>query len=275
MPVFLFRESLTEREELDAASKYFDVYTCPSEIPDDKSVFGRYSVLPFYEYVEKDLLHKNRILIHSFKQHQYIAEFQYYQDVEPLTFKTWFNAVDLKEEDAPFVIKGKTNSRKSDWNGCMFAKTKEAAIRQACDLQQDSLIGQQDIIYRKYIPLETYEIGVNGLPFTNEWRIFVYKDTIISYGYYWSNAERAIELNEAGPQEGFFDFANQVINRLKHRLNFYVIDLARTADGDWILVEVNDGQMSGLSMNDPEVLYKNLHKRIYGEVNGNAEGSSR
>ncbi len=260
MAVILFRESLVEPSELEAASKYFDVYFYHSAIPQNELVIGRYSVLPFYEWVEVDLRILDRKLVNTYRQHLYIADFQYYNDVEHLTFKTWFNSKELSDSDAPFVIKGKTNSRKSDWNGCMFAPTKSAAISQGCELQKDSLIGQQDIIYRKYIPLETYEIGVNGLPFTDEWRVFVYKDTIISHGYYWSNASLADELNARGPSEGFFEFAEKVIAILKDKLDFYVIDIAKTESNEWILVEVNDAQMSGLSMNDPEVLYKNLAK---------------
>jgi hypothetical protein len=37
-----------------------------------------------------------------------------------------------------------------------------------------------------------------------------------------------------------------------------VLDIAETEKGDWILIEMNDAQMSGLSMNDPQMLYKRL-----------------
>jgi hypothetical protein len=43
---------------------------------------------------------------------------------------------------------------------------------------------------------------------------------------------------------------------------YYVIDVAKTAAGKWILIELNDGQMSGLSDNDPDVLYSNLKKSL-------------
>jgi hypothetical protein len=56
------------------------------------------------------------------------------------------------------------------------------------------------------------------------------------------------------PQE----FIQKVIDRVKDKVNFFVMDIAKTQSGDWIVVELNDGQMSGLSENDPNVLYKNL-----------------
>lgn len=43
-------------------------------------------------------------------------------------------------------------------------------------------------------------------------------------------------------------------------INFFVMDVARTEDGKWLLIELNDGQMSGLSENNPEVLYSKLSR---------------
>ena len=34
-------------------------------------------------------------------------------------------------------------------------------------------------------------------------------------------------------------------------------------EGNWILIEVNDGSMSGLSENDPDTLYFELKKGIH------------
>ena len=44
--------------------------------------------------------------------------------------------------------------------------------------------------------------------------------------------------------------------------NFFVLDLAEKKSGGWVLVEINDGEMSGLSENDPDMLYSNLRKSI-------------
>ena len=51
-PIILFRASLAEESEISAASKYFEIQMFRSDIPADSLVFGRYSVLPFYEWVE-------------------------------------------------------------------------------------------------------------------------------------------------------------------------------------------------------------------------------
>jgi hypothetical protein len=41
-----------------------------------------------------------------------------------------------------------------------------------------------------------------------------------------------------------------------------VLDIGELETNEWILIEMNDGQMSGLSNNNPEILYKNLKKEL-------------
>ena len=143
----------------------------------------------------------------------------------------------------------------------MFAPTKEDAIRIGAELSLDGLIGQQDIIYRKYVPLKTFEYGINGLPFSNEWRFFFLKNKLLSYGYYWTCAEKAETYKIS--QEGL-DFAQKISNLInsENYATFYVLDIAEKAEGGWILVEVNDGQCSGLSMNNASVLYGKIKEEI-------------
>jgi hypothetical protein len=58
-----------------------------------------------------------------------------------------------------------------------------------------------------------------------------------------------------------------VIDRVGDRANFYAVDVAQTVAGDWIVIELNDGQMSGLSENDPEILYCNLLETVQKQLN--------
>lgn len=45
----------------------------------------------------------------------------------------------------------------------------------------------------------------------------------------------------------------------------YVMDVARTVNGEWIVVELNDFQMSGLGCCNPDTLYANLANHLQGE----------
>jgi hypothetical protein len=151
----------------------------------------------------------------------------------------------------------------------MFAKNKHEAINVHSRLVNDSLLQYQNIYIREYVGLEKLCDGLSDLPITREYRFFVYKDAILSGGFYWSSY--IDEIEEMGiyvsPEEVPKEFLNKIITKIQNTElseppNFYVIDVAKTANGDWILIELNDGQMSGLSENNPEVLYKNLKQAI-------------
>lgn len=253
--VILFRKSLSEENELDIVKNYFDVYEYRSQIPKNSLVIGRYSVLPFYNELETDLKNNDSKLINSYVQHLWVANFEYYDILKKFTFKTWTdNNFHKCDYDGPFVVKGKTNSRKFNWNTSMFARTKKDASIIASNLKSDSLIGPQDIIYREYVKLKEIEIGLNGLPFSNEWRFFYYKNKYLCHAYYWTIADDKSKINDEGAKK----FADVIADIVQNYVNFFVLDVAQTENGNWKLVEINDGQMSGLSDNDPNKLYHEL-----------------
>lgn len=257
-PIILFRKGLEEEGEFDTCSSVFKTFEYRSMVPENSLVFGRYSVLPFYQELEKELACKKSKLINSYLQHQYIANIEnWYEDVKEFTPDTWFSWADLPEQ--AYVIKGRTNSRKFRWKQRMFAPDKASISKIAASLMDDCLIADQGICVRKYIPLETYEIGINEMRFTNEWRCFFLGEDLIDYGYYWSNYEgpRQSDLDQEA-----FDFLRKVSTIVSKKTNFYVLDIAKTEEGKWILIEINDGQMSGLSCINPGKLYKNLWTTI-------------
>ncbi len=255
----LFRGSLAEDGERHACQNYFPTYDHRTDIPEDSLVVCRYSCLPYYKELEYDLANRRCKLINSYAEHRWIANFEYYDSLRDLTPETWTDDT-LCECTHPgsFVVKGKTNSKKWQWNTMMFAQDKRAAMDIGCELMQDSMIAEQGVIYRKYVPLKTFETGLNGLPFTNEYRLFFYKDTLLSWAYYWSSAlDVSHVLNDKG-----IEFACEVAEIASRHTNFFVLDIAETTEGKWILIEVNDGQMSGLSENGADRLYKKLRSAL-------------
>jgi hypothetical protein len=259
-PIILFRKEYSTEEEFEIAKKYFDVVELRSDVPSNSLVIGRYSTLPFYNELERDLKNNGSKLINSHQQHSWIADFEWYHLLKDFTFETWFNATEIP--DVPMVVKGRTNSRKHEWNKKMFANNKREAIDIMIELQADSLIGSQGVVFRRYEPLKTYEIGINGLPFTDEYRVFYFKGEVISTGYYWTQAK---DVNRQLPTDGLY-FAQMLGHTIaKHGYaNFFVCDIARKANGGWVLVEINDGQQSGLSENNADTLYHNLNVALNG-----------
>jgi len=256
-PIILFRDINDYPGELEEAQKWFDVVTNRAKIPHNSLVIGRYSVLPFYKELEEDVLDLGSKLINSYMQHRYIADLgNYAHHLKGLTPKTW-NHLDQIPFEGPFIVKGETNSKKFEWNKKMFAKNKDEAVRIYCDLQNDGLICDQTIYIREYVPLRTFMIGIGGIPIAEEYRFFVYKDTILCGGYYWSNHIEEIKYS-LDPFSVPREFLREVMDCVGKNCNFYVIDVARKEDGNWIVVELNDGCMSGLSDNNPIELYSNL-----------------
>ena len=226
-------------------------------------VVGRYSVLPFYREQEFDIAKAGGTLINSYEQHRYIADLKnWYQDLEDLTPTTWFDPAYIPfKEYGPFVVKGETNSKKFLWDTHMFAKTRKDIGQVMSNLHDDGLIGYQKIYVRKYEKLNRYATGFHGLPITEEYRFFVAFGKILSGAFYWSSHVEDIDSPtncDAVPKE----FLAEVVKRVGDSANFYAVDIAIKADGSPIVIELNDGQMSGLSENDPELLFRNLYAAI-------------
>ncbi len=260
-PVILFRDSLAEHQEMEVASKYFTICHFRAQVPQNSLVIGRYSVLPFYKELTQDLQENGSCLVNSYQQHVWIANMrEWYQDLNGLTPKTWFNLSEIPNE-GPFVLKGETNSRKFDWATHMFAANKKEAIEVYQRLSRDSLIGSQNIYIREYKPLRRLAEGLNRLPISEEYRFFIFDGKIVSSAFYWSS--HIDDLTEVPtPDRVPESFMREVISRIGSNARFVVVDVAIQEDGTPIVIELNDGQMSGLSENDPNILYSNLKKSL-------------
>lgn len=256
----LFRSALAEENELKISEKYFHVIESRSLVKPGDQVICRYSALPYYEELETDILNLGATLVNSYKQHRYVADIEnWYWDLEEFTPKTWFQYDDVpSRNDGPFVVKGRTNSRKHRWNTHMLAITHKDILPVMYRLEEDQFLDQQGLIIRQYEPFLKYDEAINGLPITKEFRFFVYNRKIIGKGFYWCNHPEVIEKFKPDVNEVPIDFLNQIIEIVSPNINFWVMDIAQRDDDIWRLVELNLGDMSGLSCIDPNELYNNL-----------------
>ena len=124
------------------------------------------------------------------------------------------------------------NAARRDWHSVTSGYRKTSEIK------------EQGVVFRKYVPLKTFELGRNELPYTNEWRFFFFGTTLLSVGYYWSVGDcfRQAELTDDCLAK------SQKIAQIASRFaTFFTLDLAETQEGDWILIEINDA----VQMADP------------------------
>jgi len=94
----------------------------------------------------------------------------------------------------------------------------------------------EGVSFREFVDLKKYAGEVN------EWRVFVYQGKIVAIE---QNSNIDTKLNKIGAP------SVEYIRMVSHRLNlisfFYTIDLAEKADGNWMVIETGDGQVSGLA----------------------------
>lgn len=271
-PVVLYRGEEFVRDELLAATKAG--FYCTDSRMDIKAgdvVVGRYSCLPFYREQERDLQRVGAKLINTYAEHSYIADLgQWYQDLKHVTPTTWTRIIDIPDDEpGPFILKGACNSKKFLWTSHCYAKDRKAIGEVMCRLMDDTMIGQQQIFIRKFEPLLTYGHDINGMPITAEFRYFTAYNKILSSGYYWSSHVEDLEsfgVDKASAMDSSIvptEFVEGIMARIGEKTDCYppgvVIDVGIKQDGQPILIEINDLQMSGLSENDPNLMYKNLY----------------
>lgn len=249
--------------EIPAIRKHFPVYELVND-PNllNKTVIGRFSVLPFYREVQEELKLCGSKLINSYSEHRFVADISNWCEIlKDLTPRTWFDLSTLPD-DISFVVKGETNSKKFLWDTHMFAKDKKEAVEVYLRLMEDSMISQQRIVFREYVPLRKLDDGLRGLPISEEYRFFVLNGKVVSGAFYWSSYSELLEqYSDLGPEQVPQSFIDKILYLVSPHIPFFVMDIGRTASGNWIVIELNDAQMSGLSENNPDVLWKNI-KRV-------------
>jgi hypothetical protein len=107
------------------------------------------------------------------------------------------------------------------------------------------------LVFREYVEFEP--VGIHprsGMPLTEEYRVFWLDGKPVFWAPYWAEGDYPIS---PPPIERFAGVAAAVRSR------FFTMDLARRRDGDWMIVELGDGQVSGLPReSDAACFYETL-----------------
>ena len=222
----------------------------------------------FYNLLQK----KGIQLINSPKEYaKYHLLPVWYSDFEGLTpFSVWNesrdigDALELTERlEGAFVVKDYVKSRKHEWYDACFIKDisdrKETfrVINNFLNRQGENFEG--GVVLRKLERLKS--IGSHkdsGIPISEEYRVFVFKGEILISDNYWSENE------EVNISEDEYIWIESIASKIES--NFVTIDLARKTDGSLIIMEMGDGQVSGLQQIDAYEFYRTFQNQGKGNM---------
>jgi len=157
--------------------------------------------------------------------------------------------------DAPLVLKDYVKSQKHAWEEACFihsASDQEAVervVRRFLELQGPDLAG--GLVFREFVELEPVGLHPKSrMPLTLEYRLFFLDGRLLLCAEYWEEGDYR---GEGPPVERFAALAAKVRSR------FFTMDVARRRGGDWLVVELGDGQVAGMPEKaDAEGFYQGL-----------------
>ena len=172
----------------------------------------------------------------------------------------WFETpptVEQIEQDFswPIFVKGERQTSKHQAKLAFIENPKR--FEEVMDLwRRDPILHWQRVVVRDFIPLRPASPGGHigsGLPKSFEFRCFVWKGTCVGIGRYWTAESYELDTRE---RDEVTALAERVAATI--RVTFLVVDVAMTLQGEWTVIEINDGQDSGYAGNQPLAIWRRI-----------------
>lgn len=217
---------------------------------------------PFYNYLEDELASRGATLVNT--QHEWVSNIREWAPVlGELTPRTWTSIEEVLAFGftGPFFVKGIDKSLKVDFNEFCYAADLDR-LPVVLNNLKNALPVEQPLVIREFLPLTTYGVSpTSGMPIAHEFRVFVYDGRVLSEGFYWESVRKQNELSLVQAPEHEVSI-QEVIDKVGQQCKFYALDIALTAQNEWVVIELNDGCLSGLSANNPDRLYEGLFQAL-------------
>ena len=239
-----------------------------------------------YQWFYEALWERGFRLINSPEEYRYCHELpQWYDDFKGATPKSkWFEPtpelgfelhdiatrVHCKLGSGPYIVKDYVKSRKHEWDEACFIRDGgaiEDVTRRFLELQGDSLAG--GLVYRRFAPIR--RVGTHpksGAPIHNEIRSWTFCGAPLTSHTYWGPDEGGADITMPGGLISVVDLSGkgsvkQPLMGWRVKSNFYTMDLAEHEHGGWVIIELGDGQVSGLPEHvDAREFYRGLRDRF-------------
>lgn len=221
-----------------------------------KAIYRGWMMTPTqYKGLYRALQAKNIKLINSPEAYQhchyFVESYDKIREYTPLSvsikvgerpnFEEIFEKISVFGEQ-PIIVKDYVKSEKHAWKEACFmpnAQDKENVKRiteRFMELRGSYF--NEGLVYRKFEELAA--IGAHpksGMPLTKEFRLFFLYGQLIAQSKYWEDIDYKADNVDFAP----FKTIAQTIES-----NFFTMDIAQRKNGEWIIMELGDGQVSGL-----------------------------
>lgn len=161
----------------------------------------------------------------------------------------------LKDFSFPVFIKGNRQTNRHNKSQCIIENERDYAQLKE-NWAKDSILSWQKVAVREFVPLQTIDATSypDMVPISYEFRFFCVAGKCVAYGPYWYMGNKYAMQSEDEKQAVIIsEWAAGKVGA-----SFIAVDLAKTADGKWIVIEVNDAQESGFVGVKPLVLWKSV-----------------
>ena len=208
----------------------------------------RMGAIDNYEGLCNVLMEYDLCLINSNTQHEMASLLpNWYPKIKEFTPRSvWYEtlptaATILEDFTFPVFLKGERQTNRHS-KGMSIANNLADLENILHYWKQDTILGWQRLICREFVKLKKIaEPAGDKIQPSKEFRIFLWKNIIVGIGHYWTEFEK-IELT-ASETTHITNLAEEISKIVD--VPFLVVDVAQKADGEWIVIELNDGQESG------------------------------
>ncbi len=251
-----FKTHLISFEELTSGNVKKALQLIP-ELKDEATALYRGWMLTIQAYtlLYEALQEKNIVLINDPKAYKHCHYFpSSYHKIEGYTPKSFWSEpnapLDEKQilelaanfDTAPIIVKDFVKSEKHHWEEACYipnASDRNAVLKvtkQFLELRGDSL--NEGLVFRAFEELEHItDHHKSGMPLTKEFRVFFLNGAVLALFPYWDNVDYGDQLPELRP---FIEIAQYIESQ------FFTMDIAQKTNGEWIIMELGDGQVAGL-----------------------------
>ncbi|MBD2211865.1 ATP-grasp domain-containing protein [Nostoc linckia FACHB-104] len=240
----------------------------PWNRPEQITAIGRFGAVTNYDELYQQLAADGIFLVHSPEQHLLASELpRWYPLLEGLTPKSfWFSeppdiAILEQTIGLPLFLKGsrQTSRHKA---ALSIIRSSEDYYRAIKAYKEDPILHYQDLVCREFVQLRPVPSELTEkIPASFEFRSFWWRGQCVGAAQYWSTS---YDWNQQEHKAALL-VASEAAMRLN--LPFVVIDVAQKINGEWVVIECNDGQESGYAAISPFTLWQNLiakEKELFG-----------